>query len=257
MSLLIDNQNFDSNAEMKHLKLSKYGFGFKLKKFLSIWSWTGMTLSIIGGVASFIIIIVCCTYAVSAFPYGLFFGCGLYPLLVAVVWFCLSFFLRKKNNENDLIKVTEILKIFCYIQGTLTITSYIIVVLVGGLYFLLVSIALGFNFIYIFHPLNIPVIISTIMMIIGVALRKPTLLIIHMITSMVLMAVWVLFILGFSIYLSAFANPYNQIFGLPVLLGLLSSIVLAISSVYWNGFIVALQSIMEVKIKQARNISEY
>ena len=248
---------------MKHLKLSKYGFGFKLKKFLSIWSWTGMTLSIIGGVASFIIIIVSCTFRdyqflhYHSFPYGLFFGAGVFPLAVAAVWFCLSFFLRKKNNENDLIKVTEILKIFCYIQGTLTITSYIIVVLVGGLYFLLVSIALGFNFIYIFHPLNIPVIISTIMMIIGVALRKPTLLIIHVITSMVLMGVWILFILGFSIYLSAFANPYNQIFGLPVLLGLLSSIVLAISSVYWNGFIVALQSIMEVKIKQARNISEY
>ena len=222
-----------------------------------------MILSLISGVASFITIIVCCTilkrYAEGKFPYGLFFGSGVFPLAVAAVWFCLSFFLRKKNNESDLIKVTGILKDFCYIQGFLTIASFITVVIVGGPYFAFVTEMLTFNFIYIFHPLNITAVISTILMIIGVATRKPKLLVIHMITSMVLMSIWILFILGFTIYLSAFANPYDKISGLPILFGLLASMCSVISSVYWYGYVVALQSIMEVKIQQARarNVIDY
>merc|ERR1712227_962310 len=84
MSLLVDNQVFESNAKMNNLKLSKFGFGFKLKKFLSIWSWTGMILSLISGVASFIIIIVCCTilkrYAEGKFPIRLIFWIWCLPI---------------------------------------------------------------------------------------------------------------------------------------------------------------------------------
>ena len=43
-------------------------------------------------------------------PCGLIFGLEAVSLAFAIIWFCLNLFLRKRNNEDDLIRVTEILK---------------------------------------------------------------------------------------------------------------------------------------------------
>ena len=239
MSLQMENQDLEVND----LTLSKYGFGFKLKSFISVLGWTGMILSIIGGLSSLIpIIIPLQSWDCSSIEHnfkqlcGLMLGFGIACMAWAIIWFCLSFFLKKMNNQNDIGKVTRILKIICYVQGSLMLILSVIVIIGTNL------IGFGMGIDYIIYPATSPAIILAILMIIGVAIRKPKLLIVYIIMSVVFVITFILFIIGYSIYLSFFT--YN-ISGLPVILGLLSSIGIGLFFIYWLGFVVALQTIMK------------
>merc|ERR1712227_255223 len=52
---------------------------------------------------------------------GLMIGGGFVLVLASPVWFYLSFQLRKKVQEHDLVGVTKTLKIICYIQQAFSI----------------------------------------------------------------------------------------------------------------------------------------
>ena len=119
--------------EMRDLKLPKYAFGFKVKSFISMLSWTGIIMSIFGGLISLFPTVIVLEFDCYTFfdklPCGFIFGFGAISLAFEIIWFCLNLFLGKKNNEDDLVRVTEILRINCYAQGSLAI-FYSVVILV-------------------------------------------------------------------------------------------------------------------------------
>ena len=94
---------------------------------------------------------------------------------------------------------------------------------------------------YILYPAISPSIILAILMILGVAMRKPKLLMAHIIMSIAYVLLFILFIVGFSIYLSVYT--YNT--GVPIIVGLLASLSTGIFFIYWLGFVVALQTILK------------
>jgi len=238
MSFQVENLDLEFIIDLRDLKLSKYGFGFKMKSFISMSSWTGMISSLVGGLVSFISIIYaleriqCFTNDILSCNFII--GIGVFWLTVTPIWFWLCFQLRRRNVENSLVKVTKLLKILCPIQGAVTIISCIIVVII--------IIVLRLHWI-VFTILLILVSTSTIsvfLMIIGVVMDKPKLLVIYILLSMVMKILYILFIVVYAIYLSTL-----DLSALPFLLGLLTSLGVGLFSVYWLGFVVTLQTIME------------
>ena len=73
-------------------------------------------------------------------------------------------------------------------------------------------------------------------------MAKPKLLVIYILLSMVMVILYILIIVGYTIYLSTL-----EVSALPFLLGLLSSLVVVLFSVYWHGFVVTLQTILETQ----------
>ena len=239
MSLQIENQELELTVKMGDLRLSKYAFGIKVKNFISMLGWTGMILSIIGGLSSLIPITIpierfdCSSF--DKLPCGLIVGFGAFSLALTIIWFCFNFFLKKKNNQDDVVKVTEILKINCYIQGSLTIIYSVILVLFFDVIIHLRELD------YILYPvISLPIILA-ILLIIGVATRKPKLLLAHISISVAVVIIFIVFILGYTIYISFF--QYN-ITGLPFITGLLASFGIGLFSIYWIGYVVVLQAIM-------------
>ena len=248
MSLEIEHLDWEINVDMRDLKLSKYGLGFKLKSFTTMLSWTGMTVSVFGGLSSLIAIVYplekfyCSTH--DAHLCGFIIGIGVFWLTLAPVWFTLSFQLRKNNIQNDLIQVTKLLKIFCCIQGALAIiscTKIVIIIIILNLHWIVFTVLL---------ILVSSTAISVFLMIIGVVMAKPKLLAIFIFLSMVLVILYILFIIGYSVYLSIFISS-----GLPFILGLISSVGITAFSVYWHGFVVTFHTIMKIqRIQESRNL---
>ena len=228
--------------EMRDLKLPKYAFGFKVKSFLSMLGWTGMILAIFGVLSALLSIVISQEFdCFDILPCGLIFGLEAVSLAFAIIWFCLNLFLRKRNNKDDLIRVTEILKINCYAQESLPIVySVIILVFFDAIKHL-------HNLDFILYPVTILTIIVSILMIIGVAFKNPKLLIVYIVIAMTSVILFIFFILGFSIYLS-----WYIISGIPFLLGLIAFFANGLFSVYWMGYVVTLMTIMK-KMNQVRN----
>ena len=234
---------------MIDLTLSKYAFGFKVKSFISMLSWTGIIMSIFGGLISLFPIVIVLEFDCYTFfdklPCGLIFGFGAISLAFEIIWFCLNLFLGKKNNEDDLVRVTEILRINCYAQGSLAIFySVIILVLFDAIKHQLKLKK------FIIYSVTIPIIIVSILMIIGVAMQNPLMLIVYIVICMTSVILLMLSILGFSIYLSFFTN--SIISGIPFLSGLIAFFGIGLFSIYWMGYVVTLQTITK-KMNQVRN----
>ena len=233
MSLQAENAYLELRVELKFLKL--LDFGFKLKSFISMLSWTGMILSIFGGLSSLIpIIYPLDRWNCSKLPCGLPIGWGAFCLALAIIWFCLSFFLRKKNNQKDVTKVVKILKIICCFQGFLAILYSVLLVLA------IILIGIGQELDYILYPTTGVSFILAVLMIIGVVMRKPKLLTFHIILTVAFVVLFIISIIGLNIYKGLQAST-----GLPVIYGLLASMVVALFSFYWLGFVMALQTIMK------------
>ena len=230
---------------MRDFKLPKYAFGFKVKNFLSLLGWTGMILAVFGGLLSLLTIVISqefvCYVTFDKSSCGVIFGLGALSLAFGIIWFCLNLFLRKRNNEDDLVRVTEILEINCYAQGFLAIFySEIILVFFDAIKHL-------HNLDFILYPVTISTIIISILMIIGVAFKNPKLLFVYIIIAMSSVILFFFFILGVSIYLS-----WYIISGIPFLSGLIAFFAIGLFSIYWTGYVVTLQTITK-KMNQVRN----
>jgi len=209
--------------DMKDMKLSKYGFGFKLTSFTAMLGWIGMIASVatgIGGLSLFTMLIdlarnggnVCyhSRYPGNELVCGLMLGGGFVLVLASPVWFYLSFQLRKKVQEHDLVGVTKILKIVCYIQGAFSI-------LFSG-----------------------PLMVFPIICIIGIALRRTKFVKIYIIYTFVMVILFKLVVvIGYTII------AVSADFGSYFLFGILEAFGFDLLFVYANGFIITLHTIME------------
>merc|ERR1711911_540527 len=113
-------------------KLSKFGFGFELTGFVAFLSWTGMCLfSLLGAVSVLLIALPMEPYFKNAFgrdEWNMFelvsvlmqvFGSIF--LVIAVGYFIMNFFLRKKNRDNNFQGVKKMLTVICSISAVLMI----------------------------------------------------------------------------------------------------------------------------------------
>ena len=151
MSLKRKKETLDE--ELEELKLTKYGCGLKLTGFTSMLGWAGMiiaTVTTIGALTVFAFLIDTARLGIdicrkgglqesgdfsTSGLYGRFWhsggltcgisiGFGLFFFILSPYWFYLSYQLRNKVQEHDLVGITRTLKIICYIQAAFSIILY-------------------------------------------------------------------------------------------------------------------------------------
>jgi len=220
-TMSLERKDPQMEEDIKNMKLSKYGFGFKLTSFTAMLGWVGMIKSVITGIAGMTLFTVLIDLARNGtnFCYrlneyeltcGLFVGGGIFLCLVSPIWFYLSFQLRKKVQEHNLVGVTRTLKIICYIQGAFSI-------LLSG-----------------------PLMVFPILCIIGIVQRRIKFVKIYIIYTIVMVILFNVIIICGSIASAAMTN-----FGSYFLFGVLESIGYNLLFIYFNGFIIILHTIME------------
>jgi len=131
-----DQDEMENENQMKmkqgEMKLSKFGFGFELTGFVAFLSWTGMCLfSLLGVVSVLLIALPMEPYFKNAFgrdEWNMFelvsvlmqvFGSVF--LVIAVGYFIMNFFLRKKNRDNNFQGVKKMLTVICSLSAVLMI----------------------------------------------------------------------------------------------------------------------------------------
>jgi len=131
-----DQDEMENENQMKmkqgEMKLSKFGFGFELTGFVAFLSWTGMCLfSLLGVVSVLLIALPMEPYFKNAFgrdEWNMFelvsvlmqvFGSIF--LVIAVGYFIMNFFLRKKNRDNNFQGVKKMLTVICSLSAVLLI----------------------------------------------------------------------------------------------------------------------------------------
>jgi len=130
----------DGKMKLEEMELSRFGFGFKMTDFVAFLGWTGMCLSSLMGLVAAAMTTVTIDLNNGVFLYrewfhdtpwdvrdiiaGLMQGIGGFLLVIAVGFFLLNFFLRKKNKENNLKGVKKILTIICSISAVFKILVY-------------------------------------------------------------------------------------------------------------------------------------
>merc|ERR1712154_12748 len=107
------------------LKLQKYGFGLKLKisGFVSFLAWTGILVSALGILTSmeFISDTKIISHYISYGQPTTSYVLGVVGILTSAVWMGIHLTLRKRNLNKDFEGIKKILKIKCYITGSLEI----------------------------------------------------------------------------------------------------------------------------------------
>jgi len=129
-----DEMENEKNQKMKQgeIKLSKFGFCFELTGFVAFLSWTGMCLfSLLGVVSVLLIALPMEPYFQKAFGRDEWGLLGLFSVLMqvfgsvflvmAVGYFLMNFFLRKKNRDNNFKGVKKMLTLICSISAVLVI----------------------------------------------------------------------------------------------------------------------------------------
>jgi len=129
-----DQEENRNQLKMKlgEMRLSKFGFGFELTGFTAFLGWAGMCLfSLLGLVGSALITVpidIPNLFRGSGINWevvvALMQGFGSAFLLIAVGFFLLNFFLRKKNKENDFQGVKKMLTMICSISIVIRIIVY-------------------------------------------------------------------------------------------------------------------------------------
>ena len=127
----------ENQLKMKQgeMKLSKFGFGFELTGFVAFLSWTGMCLFSLLGVVSVLLIALPMEpffqnlwqkelgrtdkYSFFETVYILMQVFGSVFLVIAVGYFIMNFFLRKKNRDNNFKGVKKMLTVICTISAVL------------------------------------------------------------------------------------------------------------------------------------------
>ena len=137
-----DEMENENQLKMKQgeMKLSKFGFGFELTGFLAFLSWTGMGLFSLLGLVSVLLIALPMEpyfqnlwqeefhktdkYSFFETIYILMQVFGSVFLVIAVGYFIMNFFLRKKNRDNNFNGVKKMLKVICSISAVLAILLF-------------------------------------------------------------------------------------------------------------------------------------
>merc|ERR1711971_672214 len=145
---MLEENDQEENRKMKlgELKLSKFGFGFELSGFVAFLAWAGMCLYSLLGLAGLALITVPMDFPTLFRGPGiqwegvvnLMKGFGSGFLVIAVGFFLMNFFLRKKNKENDFQGVKKMLTVICSISIVITIINYS-VLLICSMYEILIG----------------------------------------------------------------------------------------------------------------------
>merc|ERR1711971_181342 len=133
---MLEENDQEENRKMKlgELKLSKFGFGFELSGFVAFLAWAGMCLYSLLGLAGLALITVPMDFPTLFRGPGiqwegvvnLMKGFGSGFLVIAVGFFLMNFFLRKKNKENDFKGVKKILTVICSFCAGLRMCLYFV-----------------------------------------------------------------------------------------------------------------------------------
>merc|ERR1712184_6736 len=130
----MENEN-DMKMKQGEMKLSKFGFGFELTGFVAFLSWTGMCLFSLLGVVSVLLIALLMEPYFQNHPKSfdrdewnmfelvsvLMQVFGSVFLVIAVGYFIMNFFLRKKNRDNNFQGVKKMLTVICSLSAVLMI----------------------------------------------------------------------------------------------------------------------------------------
>jgi len=139
-----DQDEMENENQMKmkqgEMKLSKFGFGFELTGFVAFLSWTGMCLFSLLGVLSVLLIALPMEpffqnlwqkelgrtdkYSLFETVYILMQVFGSVFLVIAVGYFIMNFFLRKKNRDNNFKGVKKMLTVICSLSAVLMILLF-------------------------------------------------------------------------------------------------------------------------------------
>merc|ERR1712117_573000 len=137
-----DELENEKNQKMKQgeMKLSKFGFGFELTGFVAFLSWTGMCFFSLLGVVSVLMIALPMEpyfqslwqkelgrtdkYSFFETVYILMQVFGSVFLVIAVGYFLMNFFLRKKNRDNNFKGVKKMLTVICSLSAVLMILLF-------------------------------------------------------------------------------------------------------------------------------------
>merc|ERR1711874_512205 len=114
----------EENNFYSALRLQKYGFGLKLKisGFVSFLAWTGIMVSVLG--IFFSLELISDTEIISkyiSYRTTTTIAVAVVGTLTSVVWMGIHLTLRKRNLDRDFEGIKKILKIKCYITGSLEI----------------------------------------------------------------------------------------------------------------------------------------
>jgi len=237
-----ENETETGKMKLEEMKLSRFGFGFEMTGFVAFLGWTGMCLSSLLGLVAAAMITVTIDLNNGVFLYhewfhltpwdvrdiiaGLMQGIGGFLLVIAVGFFLLSFFLRKKNKDNNLKGVKKILTVFCSISAVFMILVYSVPMFLN----------VGFgNFTGL---INIPFIIFSCLLLHGIRKEKSgyvkAFLVYHYVVFGILMAA--------AIIGSVVAGAISGMFTI-VPCGLLYVMVMTFLFVFNIGFYVVLHSI--------------
>merc|ERR1712241_1171714 len=113
----------EENNFYSALRLQKYGFGLKLKisTFVSFLAWTGILVSVLGIFFSLELISDTEIISVSYRTPTTTIAVAVVGTLTSVIWMGINLALRKRNLDRDFEGIKKILKIKCYITGSLEI----------------------------------------------------------------------------------------------------------------------------------------
>jgi len=127
----MENEN-QLKMKQGEMKLSKFGLGFELTGFVAFLSWAGMCLFSLLGVVSVLLIALPMEYYfqklfhrdewnIFEFVSVLMQVFGSVFLVIAVGYFIMNFFLRKKNRDNNFQGVKKMLTVICSLSAVLMI----------------------------------------------------------------------------------------------------------------------------------------
>ena len=113
----------------RSMKLEKYGLRLKTLGFVSFLAWSGMMFGILGILFSLELLILP-TDLVMSYDFLFYIG-GIVGIFTSTTWLGLSVALRKRNVNKDFRGIRRILKIKCFITGSLEIILSILGIIVS------------------------------------------------------------------------------------------------------------------------------
>jgi len=253
------DQEENEKKKLGEMKLSKFGFGFELTGFVAFLGWTGMCLfSLLGLVGSALVTVpidIPNLFRGSSsrinqeleVVVALMQGFGSAFLLIAVGFFLMNFFLRKKNKENDFQGVKKMLTVICSISIVITIIVYS-VLLICSMYEILIGTLAPRHFSSL---ILFPALIIQCLLLHGIKAERSGFIKAFLIFHYTL---FVFFIAGLAIVSIGCAFYYGMF--IVVLCGLLYIMILTFIFVFNIGFYVVLHSFYLEKEKSQQQMKK-
>jgi len=256
VDMLKEKQKYqEESRKMKlgEMKMSKFGFGFELSGFVAFLGWAGMYLYSLLGLAGLALITVPRDFPTLFRGSGIqwnvnLMNCnGIFFLVIAVGFFLMNFFLRKKNKENDFKGVKKILTVICSVCAGLMMCLYF-VPLVWFMYEILNGILVPRHFSLI---ILFPSLIFKCLLLHGIKNERSGFVKPFLIFHYTLFGFFIASVAVMSICCAAYYGMFTI-----VLCGLLYIMILTFIFVFNIGFYVALHSIYLEKEKSQQQMKK-